>query len=479
MFLTIYQTVLFRDEYSSKMERNRKPQLINRVFYQRTIGLALPISIQAVLVATLGIADVAMVGSLGDRAVAAVGLGAKLHFVTILIMAGLGSACSILIAQYMGAGKSQKLKETLFMTVVTGALVLLPIVGLFMFSPSSWLQFLTNDAQVLELTATYLQITALTVLAIAVITSIESALRAMSQTTLPLILACVAIVTNVLLNYILIFGHWGAPELGVAGAAWATLASRLLHALLLASYLYLRKHRLAIYREDLITVQHRGLWKKYWLFALPISFNFGLWGFGSTVYHFIASGMGMESLAVMSVITPIDSVIMAMFIGVSGAAAILLGEALGADKHDDAWLIKNFFMRYTPLFGMLMCGILWLLKPLVLAPFSDLNPETLVTINQTYLLLCVLTWIKVHNLMAIISVLRSGGDNNWCLKLDVTAMWIVGIPATAITGLVFNWPFEWVFVVMYSEELIKMIGARWRMEQKKWMNNLTRLVSVN
>ena len=462
----------------ARMEIKHHSHPLNTSFYKRTVNLALPISLQAVLGSALAIADVAMVGSLGDKAVAAVGLGSKLHFVTLLIMAGFGSACSVLIAQYVGAGKHEKIKETLVMTLITGFFVLLPIAYLFAFSPAYWLSYLTTDTEMQTLTANYLVITASSVLAVAIIMSIEASLRAISHTRLPLIMGALANGLNVFLNYVLIFGHFGMPEMGVAGAAWATLIARFAHALFLLGYLYFTHHPLAITASDLIPNQRLRLWKSFWVFSAPIVFNFGLWGLGSTIYHLIATRMGTEPLAVMSIITPIEGVVMSMFIGVGGAAAILLGEALGSDKHNDAWLIKNFFVRYTPILAIITGGGLWLLQPIILSPFTELDSSTSETVQNTYLLMCLLTWMKVHNLISIVSVLRSGGDNAWCLKLDITAMWIIGIPTTAITGLILHWPFEWVFVAMFSEEVIKLFGSRWRMGKKKWMNNLTSVVSA-
>ena len=446
-------------------------------FYKELVKLALPITIQSLLVATLGIADVMMVGALGDESVAAVGLATKMHFVTMLLIFGFGNACNVLISQYVGANQFHKIKQTILLTVITGVVLLLPVVALFGIKPSLWLSAISQDAEVVKLTANFLTITAVMVLIMVVIMVYETALRALGKTTAPLVLAAVSILVNIFLNYALIFGNFGLPALGVAGAAWATLFSRVLHMLLMLAYIYFPKQPVAIYLTDFTTIATSRIWSTYLTFSLPVAFNFVLWGFGSSLYHIIASRMGTEPLAVMSVLAPIENIVISTFMGFSAAASILLGRALGANQFDYAWQLKKFFVRKAVLLAAI-CGIAMLsAKPLILLPFNDLDPNTLQLVDQTYLVMCLLVWVKIHNMMSMVSVLRAGGDTIWCLKIDIGSMWMLGLPATALAGLYFELPFVIVFLVMFLEEIVKMIGSHWRMYQRKWLRNLTHVVS--
>ena len=445
-------------------------------FYRELWSLALPITVQSLLVATLNMADVMMVGGLGDEAVAAVGLGAKLHFVTLLFVFGFGNACNVLVSQYVGAGQYSKVKQILLLTILTGVGLLLPVVLLFGVSPESWLSFISDDAEVVSLTADYLQVTAVVIALMVVILTCENVLRAIGETGVPLLFTTISIGCNILLNYILIFGKWGAPELGVVGAAWATLISRALHVLLFVVYLKWSNHFLLINRTDLLSLKNIESWISYCKFALPVAFNFVLWGLGSAVYHFIASRTGTDALAVMSILAPIEHTVISAFLGFSGAASILLGRALGANQFDYAWQLKLFFVRKAVLFGVLVGGIMWWVMPLVLSPFESLDSSTQDLVNTTYLIMCGLVWIKVHNLMSMVSVLRAGGDTLFCLKIDVTAMWIIGLPLTALAAFYFELPFVYVYLVMFIEEVVKMIASHWRMYQKFWIRNLTDII---
>ena len=448
-------------------------------FYKELWQLALPVSLQSLLVSTLAVADVMMVGSLGALAVAAVGFASKLHFVTMVLIFGFCSASNVLISQYVGAEQFHKVKTTLALTLLTGAGLLIPATLAFAIHPQRWLSFISPDADVVALTAQYILITAPVVLIMTVVTSYETALRAMGQTAMPLALAALSITSNIILNYVLIFGEWGAPQLGVAGAAWATLFSRILQIVALFIYLSLTRHELRLGFRDLAPLRALKPWLSFWWFSLPIAFNFVLWGVGSSLYHVIASLMGTESLAVMSVLTPIENTIISTFIGFSNAASILLGRALGGDHFEYAWQLKKFFVRNAMIFAALTGACVWLAKPFILAPFGRLEPETARVLDQTLLFLCFLMWIKVHNLMSMVSVLRAGGDTIFCLKIDITCMWVIGLPVTAFAGLVLDIPFRYVYLLMFSEEVAKMLISHWRMYQKKWIRNLTEIVATH
>ena len=446
-------------------------------FFNELVKLALPVSIQALLVSILNVTDVMMVGALGDSsAVAAVGLANKMHFVTLLLIFGFTNAASVLISQYVGAQQFHKIKQVISLSILTGGSILLPVVLLFSLSPENWLSFISDDPAVIRLSADYLVITATVVIIMVIIMSYEVALRALGQTTAPMLFAAASIAINVCLNYILIFGKMGFPAMGVAGAAWATLVSRIIQLALMYAYLIVTNHQLKFSKQDFKGLIDQSSWLSFWAFSLPIAFNFVLWGFGSSIYHMIASRMGTIPLAVISILAPIESLVISLFMGFSAAASILLGRALGANDFDYAWQLKTFFIRYAVLFAAVVGLIMWLAQPIILIPFGQLEEETTKALQQAYLVFCALVWIKVHNMMTMVSVLRAGGDTFFCIKIDILCMWIIGIPLSAYAGLKLELAFIYVYLIMYSEEIVKLALSHWRMYQRKWLRNLTGVI---
>jgi len=228
---------------------------VDRAFVKGALLLALPVALQTLLQAFLGMADVMMVGALGDVAIAAVGLAAKIHFLLLVAMSGLATACSVMVAQYFGARRLDDCKNTLAMTVAIGLLTMFPLALFFALTSSLWVPFITPDARVSDLAGVYLQITAPILVVTQVSVIYEASLRALGNTTLPLLASSVSVFVNIVANYALIYGHWGLPELGVAGAAWATLIARIVQLVLILTWVYGRKHAFAMNIAERLPVQ--------------------------------------------------------------------------------------------------------------------------------------------------------------------------------------------------------------------------------
>src|SRR5690606_36590037 len=175
----------------------------NKAFWISVLSLALPVAAQMLLQSMLGMADVVMVGDLGSSAIAAVGLAAKIHFLLLVLMSGFATGCSVLIAQYTGAKNFLSCKRTLAVTLVVGLAMMLPFTLLFAFGSPIWVGWINPDPEVAALAAQYLVITAPVLLLTQVVVIYESSLRALGQTTLPLVAGVIPAIANILLNYVL------------------------------------------------------------------------------------------------------------------------------------------------------------------------------------------------------------------------------------------------------------------------------------
>lgn len=444
-----------------------------RAFWFGVMSLALPVAAQMLLQSMLGMADVVMVGSLGSSAVAAVGLAAKIHFLLLVLMSGLATGCSVLIAQYIGAKNYLSCQRTLAVTLFVGMLVMLPLTLLFAFASPIWVGWINPDPLVTALAAQYLMITAPVLLLTQVIVVYESSLRALGQTTMPLIAGVISAAVNITLNYALIFGHWGFPELGVAGAAWGTLIARIVQLLFMLTWLYGRKHRFALGLTELRMGMDKWHIKRYVAFALPLVANYAIWAVGNSVYHVVTGFAGTEALAVMGVIVPIESAFFALFVGLANASAVLVGRALGASDEQEAWRLYKFFDRLTLVLVVIFSLGLWFLRPFVLQIFDQLDPTSAQLLLDTLAVFCVLVWLKIFNMMRIIGVLRAGGDNRFCLITDTIVMWLIGIPIYATAVFFGNFWFVIIYALMFFEDACKFIPVLKRIISKRWMNNLT------
>lgn len=192
-------------------------QTTDREFMTRLWRLALPVSLQSMMFSLLGLIDIMMVSQLGTTAVAAVGLGNRVFFFNLLVIAGLAGGVSVLAAQYFGRGEMAGVRRSLALAIVGALLVTLPFAFIYVLSPGSVLGFASQDPALRALADQFLMITGATILCTAIVVPLESALRSVGNAAAPTRIGIIAIIANVILNYALIFGHFGFEAMGVAG----------------------------------------------------------------------------------------------------------------------------------------------------------------------------------------------------------------------------------------------------------------------
>lgn len=454
------------------------PQLISlndkRAFWRGVILLSLPVAAQMLLQSLLGMADVIMVGDLGSSAIAAVGLAAKIHFLLLVLMSGLATGCSVLIAQYTGAKDFVSCQRTLAVTLLVGTGVILPFTLAFGFASNTWVSWINPDPEVVKLAAQYLIITAPVLLLTQWIVIYEASLRALGSTTMPLIAGVFAALLNIIGNYALIGGHWGFPALGVTGAAWATLGARSLQLLIVVGWIYWRKHGYALTLSQLRMGLDKTQIHRYIAFSLPLVANYAIWAVGNSTYHLVTGYAGTSALAVMGVIVPIESAFFALFVGLANASAVLIGRELGAGNNETAWQLHKFFDRITFVLLIIFCTILWFARPWVLTIFDQLDAQSTELLFNTLGVFCFLVWVKVINMMRIIGVLRAGGDNRFTLITDTVVMWVFGLPIYIAAVFLTKLSFIYLYALMFLEDGLKFMPVIRRIVSRKWMNNLTR-----
>ncbi len=453
------------------------PELISlndkRAFWRGVILLSLPVAAQMLLQSLLGMADVIMVGDLGSSAIAAVGLAAKIHFLLLVLMSGLATGCSILIAQYIGAKDFASCQRTLAVTLLVGTLVMLPFTLVFGLAAKTWVGWINPDPEVVGLAAQYLMITAPVLLLTQWIVIYEGSLRALGSTTMPLVAGVFAAVLNIIGNYALIGGNWGFPALGVAGAAWATLGARFLQLLIVVGWIYFRKHGYALTPNQFRLGLDKTQIHRYLAFSMPLVANYAIWALGNSTYHLVTGYAGTSALAVMGVIVPIESAFFALFVGLANASAVLIGRELGAGNNETAWQLHRFFDRITYVLLIIFCAALWFARPWVLTIFDQLDEQSTELLFNTLGVFCILVWVKVINMMRIIGVLRAGGDNRFTLITDTVVMWVFGLPIYVAAVFLTKVSFIYLYALMFFEDALKFLPVIRRIGSRKWMNNLT------
>ena len=447
-----------------------KEMLGDRVFLRKAVLIALPVALQGMLNTVVNLVDTMMIGQLGETAIAAVGLANKVFFVFTLLVFGVVSGSGVLAAQYWGNKDVKNIRK------VTGLALLIAFIGALCFAipsvlfPSAVMRIFTDSESAVLSGAAYLAVAALSYPFTAVTNTYVAMLRAVGQVKAPVMVSCMTILVNITLNYVLIFGHFGAPAMGVVGAAIATLAARVLECLVVLAITYGSRSPIAGRFRELFGYSSAFI-RQFLATASPVIANEFMWGLGTTMYSLAYGRMGDNAVAAITIATTIQDIVVVLFQGLSAATAVILGNEMGAGKLKRAEkYAKNFFLLQflVTVAGMAFC---YAIRGKVSALYS-ISPQVARDVNLCLILFIIYMPFKMFNYVNIVGVLRSGGDTKVCLFIDTSGVWAIGVPMAFWGGLYLKQAIYVVYAMVMAEEAYKAVIGYVRYRQKKWLRNL-------
>lgn len=445
-------------------------QLKDRKFYKTMLAVALPIAIQNLISSSLNMVDTVMIGKLGETQIAAVGLANQLFFLFIVLMFGINSGCAIFTAQFWGKRDVANIRRVLGLALVSGGFLSLVFASAAFFAPRFILRLFTMDPLVIELGSQYLKTISFSYFITTISFAYAFASRSIGQAKLPMVVSAVSLLTNTLLNYLLIFGNLGFPAMGVRGAALATVIARSVELTLLLSTIYRQGDVLAGKVRELLDFGLDFV-KRVYQTAIPVILNEGFWALGMTMYAVAYARISTNAVASIQIANTVQNIFMVVAMGLGNSCAVMLGNEIGAGRKEKAIIYGNNFIILGILLGIVMGGLLALSSPYILQLFN-VSPG----VHQSaYWILMVMSFtmvIRIFNTILIIGVFRSGGDTKFSLYLEMGSVWIVGVPLAFIGALIWKLPVYWVYGLVSIEEILKAFLGFPRVLSKKWVKNV-------
>ncbi len=444
---------------------------VEQGFYRRMLSIAFPVMLQNFITSFLNMIDTVMVGKLGETEIAAVGIANQYFFFFLMFIIGLGAGCGVFIAQFWGAKDIKNIRRILGIGLSSGLLV----AGVFMLVgycfPVQVIAVFNREAQVLALGSSYLQIVLASYLFTGITVLLTFAHRSLGQAMMPTVISAVALAVNAFFNYVLIFGHFGAPALGVAGAAWATLIARVIETILLVGMTYFRKGILAAAWHELTDFTF-GFFRNAYRTIAPVIFNDICWGLASLVYSIVYGRMGTQAVASIQICNTITNLYLVVFFGLSNAAAVMIGNSVGAGREKLAVDYASTFVRLSFLVGISLGLLLALTSPLTLR-FFNVSPQVH---HDTLLILYIVAAIftaRVLGITVIVGILRGGGDARYAFLSESFTMWFIGVPLTILGAMVLKLPVYLVYGLATVEEVTKCCLGLFRVKSGRWIRNVT------
>jgi putative MATE family efflux protein len=447
--------------------------LKDRAFLREVLTIALPISFQHFIFASLNMIDVFMVGQLGEAAIAAIGLSNQIFFILILLLFGTTSGMAIFTAQFWGKSDIESIRKVLSMSIfITSAIaIIFSLSAIFM--PHVLLGFYTEDKEVIELGSQYLRIVGLSYLPVAIATSYSAVLRSIQLIRIAAIASITALLFKTILGYSLIFGYFGFPALGVRGAAIATVSGWMLELILLFSLIYTQKTPLATSLRNLFTFDF-SLLKRVLGTTFPAILNELIWSLGITTYYAIYARIGTDSIAAVNINATVDELAFVVFIGLGNACAVMVGNRIGAGKPNEAYEIVKRTVILSVALAWVVGAIVFLSRDLV-ASLVELSPSGIHNLRMLMLVAALVLWIRMFNFITFIGALRAGGDTRFSLYMEIFSIWCIGVPIAALSAFVWHLPVYYVYLLVMVEELFKVFISAWRIHSRKWIHDLVNM----
>ena len=438
--------------------------------------IAIPIIVQQLMFSGLNMLSVIFVGQKGEVSVAAVGFAAQIAFLLNLVHFGIISGAAMFTAQFWGRQDIPNLRRVLGLCLMLAISASLIFFTLSQFLPQQLLSIYSKDVAAVELGARYLRTFSWTFLFFAITFSYALVMRSTGDVRTPTTVSVIALALSTLLSYSLIFGRFGLPELGIQGAAVAAVIARIFECILLISITYLKRSPVAASLRELTDFDLEFI-RKVIKPMLPVILNELFWSLGITTYNVIYGRMGTSAFASMNIVSTLEQVAFVLFIGISNATSVLVGNRIGADKEDEAFLYAGRSIGLGIAGGVLVGILLQFVKGPILSLY---NVSPLVIDNAAHIMnvLAIFLWLRVNNMTIVVGILRAGGDTRFSLFLDGIIIWIVGVPMAFLAAFVLHLPVYYVYLFAMSEELTKWILGIIRYRSRKWINNLAAQMTV-
>ncbi len=447
-------------------------QTEKKLFYRTVFALLIPMALQNLINVGISSIDVIMLGRVGEKVLSGASLGSQVQFIMSLILFGLTSGSSVLIAQYWGKGDKDSIATVFGMAMKMAALV-----GIFFMVFTEWMldkimKIFTNDTEVIAQGVLYLRIVAVSYAISAVTMVYLNTMRGMERVAVATVTYLISMMTNIVVNGLLIFGLFFFPKMGVEGAAIGTLLARIAELLVVIFYNW-KKNDVLAFRISFLFRKDKLLFRDFLKYSVPVVFNELMWGAGVSMIAAILGHMGSSAVAANSVAQVVRQLATVVAFGVSSTTAILIGKVIGEGKLDMAKEYGRRFRRLSIITGLIGAAVVLLARPIVMQAFT-LSEEARGYLGIMMLIMSYFVVGQSYNTTLIVGIFRGGGDTLFGLILDVSVMWGISILFGAVGAFVFRLSVPLVYMILLSDEVIKIPITTWRYRTYRWLQDVTR-----
>lgn len=444
----------------------------DKMFYKSFFSLMIIITLQNLIIFSVNLADNVMLGIYDETALSGANLALQIQFILHLIIIGIAEGVVILTSRYWGQGRVEPIRQVVNIGMRCAVVVAVIVWALAFCMPHRLLSVFTYEQDIIAAGAVYMRIACFTYLTFAVTVMLMSVLRGVETVAIGFVMSLTTLIVNVFLNYVLIYGNLGAPELGIKGAGYATVIARVLEMGIIIAYVRCFDKKIGLKLHDFCSRLEPKLLKTYLKVTAPIVGGEALWAFGSAAQTAILGHLGAAAIAANSIITAVNQIVGVGIIGSVSATVVVLGKTLGEGGLERFKAYAKTLQVIYLIIGIITALILYLLKDFII-DFYNISPEARMLTLQFMAVLCVTLVGTAYEFSVIAGIIRGGGDTTFMFINDFVFMWLVVVPSGYIAAFVLNWPPVVVFMCIRYDQLVKCVVAFIKVNRFRFIKKIT------
>ncbi|MCI9449710.1 MAG: MATE family efflux transporter [Clostridiales bacterium] len=455
----------------------------NKNFYKNFFIMLVTIAMQNMLVYGVNLADNIMLGSYSELAMSGASLVNQIQFLLQMLIGGVGDGIIVIASRHWGEGDVGSVKRASSVGMRWGLAFAAVMLAAALFFPTQALGILTNKADLIEEAARYLGIIGFTYPIFALTNILLATLRSVETTRIGFFISLSTLITNVALNYILIFGNFGAPEMGIRGAATATLISRIIELVIVTIYAVFADRKLHLRLRDFF-INCGDMPKRFLKTSVPVILSGASWGIAMGLQTAILGRLDNSVVPANSIAATVFSLVTVFIYGSASASSVVLGKSIGENKkavsagimtsEENFIDIKNksriLQIVYLAL-GIITAAVLFVLKGFIIR-FYDISPETALLADRFMCVLCVTVIGTAYQMPALSGIVRAGGDTGFVFRNDLIFMWGIVLPSSFAAAFLLKLDPVIVFLCLKSDQILKCAVAAVKVNRFKWIRDI-------
>lgn len=446
------------------------------VFYRSFFKLMAVIALQNLVAYSVNMLDNMMLGSYSQNALSGAATVNQIFFIVNQIALSIGNALIAIGSQYWGSHQTKPIRKVTKVALLFSLIIAVLIVCVCIEFPEKLIGIFTTSPEIIKEGSTYLFVIQWTFILFMISNLLMAMLRSVEIVKIAFYISVISLLVNGGINYVLIFGRFGAPEMGIKGAAIGTLMARILELGIVVIYVWKKDDRICLFNEKFLEgirgEEGRKVWNSFFKVSIPILTSSLLWAVSVPMQTAILGHLSADAIAENSVSSTFFQYLKVIVIAIAGASAVIIGKDIGSNDEErvrcDGRTLSVLYLAMGCVLGIL----LFVLKDPLLSMYR-LSAQATLYADHFMMIMSVVMVGMAYQMPVGVGLIQGGGDTKFSMYLNLISVWGIVMPLSFLTAFYWKLPVEIVVIAVQSDQIFKCLPIFLRFKSYKWIHKLT------